>query len=765
MPWNVVTLRPGVNLEATPTLNQAGISASNMIRFKSQLPQKRGGWDRFYPFAVGGVPRDLHAWQDFNDDDWLAVGSTTLLGAILNQQLTDITPQTYTSDVQPAFTTVASSTTVTVVDINVSNVTTNDSVEFKTPIAVGGLILSGVYPIDVIGGTHQYNITAATAATSSQTNATITNATQANPCVITTSGAHGFSNGQLIYISGVVGMTQLNGNLYTIAGVTGTTFQLSGINSTGYTAYSSGGVASPSSVPMFTTTSGSALVVVTLQAHGLSVGQGANFPISTTVGGCTIFGTYTVVAVNSANSFSISVSTQATSSASAMMNSGLAELLYYIALGPQPAATGYGIGGYGTGGYGTGSVGSAQTGTPITATDWTLDNWGATIIACPSGGGVYQWTPDSGFQNAQLIAGAPLNNGGILVAMPVPILMTWGSSVAQAIGLDRDPLEYSWSDLGDYTFWEAGGVNPSTNLASQAGSNRIPTGSAIKGALAAAQQVLLWTDLDLWAVSYIGQPETGLIFSQNKIGSSCGTVGPHAMGQLNSQVFWMGRSNFFRMGGNSGVAPMPCSVWDAVFQDLDVDNITKVRACANTPFNEIIWEYPSLSGGTGENDCYVCYNLVEDTWDYGPSGTMPRSAWVDQSVLGMPIGASPQGLVYQHEVSENADGQPLPWSFTTGYSTIGVGEDFAFVDLIIPDFRYGLYNDSPSATVLMEIQVVDFPGGTVRTYGPYSFNSSSTQKNVRIRGRQWAFKIYGNDLNSFVRLGAVRYRWAPMGRR
>lgn len=74
------------------------------------------------------------------------------------------------------------------------------------------------------------------------TTATISGATQANPCVITAT-AHPFVNGDLVKISGVVGMTQLNGNVYTVAGAATNSFQLSGINSTGYTAYSSGGTA------------------------------------------------------------------------------------------------------------------------------------------------------------------------------------------------------------------------------------------------------------------------------------------------------------------------------------------------------------------------------------------------------------------------------------------------------------------------------------------------------------------------------------------
>jgi hypothetical protein len=68
----------------------------------------------------------------------------------------------------------------------------------------------------------------------------ITGATQANPCVIT-SAAHGLANGDKVYISGVGGMTEINGLTFTVAGVATNTFQLSGINSTAYTAYISGG--------------------------------------------------------------------------------------------------------------------------------------------------------------------------------------------------------------------------------------------------------------------------------------------------------------------------------------------------------------------------------------------------------------------------------------------------------------------------------------------------------------------------------------------
>lgn len=71
---------------------------------------------------------------------------------------------------------------------------------------------------------------------------TITAATQANPVVVTAT-AHGFSNGQTINITGIKGMTELNGENFTAANVTANTFELSGINGTSYSPYVSGGEA------------------------------------------------------------------------------------------------------------------------------------------------------------------------------------------------------------------------------------------------------------------------------------------------------------------------------------------------------------------------------------------------------------------------------------------------------------------------------------------------------------------------------------------
>ena len=77
---------------------------------------------------------------------------------------------------------------------------------------------------------------------------TVTGATQADPCVVTTSAAHGYSNGDVINHSSIAGMSELNGRSLKTANVTATTYELQtmdgvDLDATGFTAYTSGGIA------------------------------------------------------------------------------------------------------------------------------------------------------------------------------------------------------------------------------------------------------------------------------------------------------------------------------------------------------------------------------------------------------------------------------------------------------------------------------------------------------------------------------------------
>jgi hypothetical protein len=243
--------------------------------------------------------------------------------------------------------------------------------------------------------------------------------------------------------------------------------------------------------------------------------------------------------------------------------------------------------------------------------------------------------------------------------------------------------------------------------------------------------------------------------------TGCGLIGPHAVTVMRGSVFWMSSGNFFVMSGQ-GPQDIPCSVWDVVFQDLDENNQDKCVAAPNSAFDEVWFFYPSASGGTGEIDSYVKYNIEEKTWDYG---RLSRTAWIDQSILGNPIGATPGGVIYQHEVSPDADGQPLTPSFTTGWFVVAEGQELSFIDWFFPDMKWKYFNGTGSAAVSVLIEVANYPNQSPKAYGPYSISDAKNFVNLRLRGRLVRLTYSSNDIGTWWRLGKQRYRQAVDGRR
>ena len=661
---------------------------------------------------------------------------------------------------------------------------------FPTIVNVGNVNLLGPYDIVTIGsGILTINVPEVQTSISK-----ISAVTAGSDRTVTVRFAapHTFYAGQNIYVGGVDTGT-FDGS-FTITSVTSLTitYTQTGVSTA---AVSYGGSVTPRVTfggvpPEFTVVSGGATVTVDLVNHGYQVGDTFNVPISTSVGGTTISGLYTVTKVNTADQFEITAEVPATSSASVYENNGQirSETFVSIVVADQGDNFVYGGGVYNEGLYGSGFVEASADGAPITAVDWSFDNWGSILTACPKDGALYYWQPvGSAIQNLSYMPNAPVYNTGAFVAMPQRQVIAYGSS----FGSIQDPLLVRWCDLEDFTVWAGQAIN-------QAGSYRIPTGSKIVGGLQAPQQALLWTDLDLWSMTYIGQP---YIYGFNKIGANAGLISQKAAGQMGGVVYWMSQKQFFRFAGN-GVEPLPCPVWDQVFQNFFPGNdangnpyTDRIRCAPNSQFNEITWYFPAhytydidpatglnlsqMQIGTGEVNAYVKYNIALNQWDYGyqhpdnPAVLVGRTAWIDQSIFGGPIGAAAgtsvvgqtNGFyVYQHETSNNADGAAMEAGFTTGYAALADGDNMIFIDQVWPDMKWGFVDEDKTAQVKITFFVTNYPGDPPIEYGPYTVTQQTQYLSVRMRGRLVAIGVSSTDLNSFWRLGAIRYRYQPDGK-
>lgn len=375
---------------------------------------------------------------------------------------------------------------------------------------------------------------------------------------------------------------------------------------------------------------------------------------------------------------------------------------------------------------------------------WSLDKWGQNLIAAPSGSTIYQWIPPVAFGNIALpLLNAPAVVNGLIIASPQQQIIAWGI-YSVSLGA-QDPLLVGFCDVANNTVWTATATN-------QAGTFRIPTGSKIQQIVWTGISGLLFTDLDMYSITYVNFP---YVYGFNKISQNCGAISSRAADILGTRLAWMSQNDFFQYQGGQ-VSAIECTVRDFVFGDTGLDRnfLDNIHCDTNTYFGEFMWRFPMI-GSAGVCNGYVKWAPNEkpgQQWDYG-EGQPTISAWADQSIIGAPIGTDYNGRVQQFETSNDFDGVVLSSSIQTGWFQLSKGQEFLFLERILPDFTLNT-GGQISITVDFADEIppidTDYP---IRTYGPYTVTQSTPFIIVGGRGRVARLTITSDVANTFWRYG------------
>ena len=511
----------------------------------------------------------------------------------------------------------------------------------------------------------------------------------------------------------------------------------------------------------FATQLGSATVLVSdPSASAVAPTDWIYIPGTVTVGGVTLSGFQLVTASVTSTSYDITATAVATSTATASPTS----VDYLVHTG----------------------LASATGSTPLR--QWFLDNWGQDLIGNYTQSPIFVWTPPYAPGNVAI----PINGTNFPLGSAYPASQAWPSivntsfvsmpqQILVALGCDlpdgdgqQDPNLVRWCDVADFTDWLATTTN-------QAGSFRIPSGSRLVGGIQSPLFACIWTDVDLWVMTYLGYP---FVFGFNKISVGAELIAARAMAVYQTVVYWMSNDNFYIFDGQQSRV-IPCSVWDQIFLNLYPGQNDKIWCWSDHFYNEIWWFYPSQQGD-GECDSYVKYNTAENAWDYG---SMPRTCGDDENVFGNPLAVDTSGLIQQHEIGYDANGSALVAYVQTGFMTDSDGTNFTVVKRIAPDINWDLVSSdiltenlvplltelsqnietesSPLATNVLDISVVtqDYPNDDQYVYGPFPVGPSTPYCIPRARGRTWAVNFQSNGLGVFWRLGAVRIETGFAGKR
>jgi len=526
----------------------------------------------------------------------------------------------------------------------------------------------------------------------------------------------------------------------------------------------------------FAATNGSSTITITDASHGAVDGDFVTFSGAATLGGNVtaevLNQEYQIQAVPTINTYTIIAKdtdgNAVTANASDSGNGGSSVVgAYQINSGLDVfvGGTGWGVGTWGFGAWGSTSALTDANQLRL----WSMDNFGEDLISNPRAGSIYYWDKTNGLNTRAValssLAGAnlaPTKGLQVLVSDIDRHVLVLGADPINAAGTARtgsiDPLLIAFSDQENAVEWEPLATNT-------AGSLRCSAGSEIIGGLRARQETLIWTDVALYSLQFIGPPNTfGLVL----LNEGVSLIGPNAAINSPNGIFWMDKKGFYMYNGS--VQPVPCTVHAFVFDNLNEGQAFQVFGFVNKQFDEVGWFYCS-----GENtviDKYVTYNYVENTWSIGE---LSRTAWLDEGLVSFPRAAgksSDTPYLYSHETGFDDDGSPMNNVFIESADfDIGDGEQFQFIRRFIPDVKF-TGDSSGTQKINLVLKARNYPGDTLTTDQTSSFTSSTTKVDTRARGRQAAVRFESDDdaetvdrLGVGFRIGATRLDVQPNGRR
>ncbi|HAW77069.1 MAG TPA: hypothetical protein DCW74_15200, partial [Alteromonas australica] len=482
----------------------------------------------------------------------------------------------------------------------------------------------------------------------------------------------------------------------------------------------------------FSASNGSSTITVADTAHGADLNDFVTFSGAASLGGnitATVLNQeYQVTAVTSANAYTITAKdtdgVTVTANASDTGNGGGSTVgAYQISVGLDVfvSGTGWGAGTWGAGGWGSSSSLAANNQLRL----WSIDNFGEDLIANVRAGGIFFWDFSTASQRA--VALSSIANANQVPTLGLQVLVSDIDRHVIVLGADPmdgsvrsgaiDPLLIAFSDQENPLDFEPRATNT-------AGSLRCSAGSEIIGGLRARQETLVWTDVALYSLQFIGPPNT---FGLTLVNEGVSLIAPNAAINSPTGVYWMDKKGFYTYNGS--VVPLPCTVHSFVFDDINEEQVFQVFGFLNKQFNEVGWFY--CTSGSTTIDRYVVFNYVEGTWAIGE---LSRTAWLDEGIVAFPRAAGfadDRNYIYSHETGHDDDGAPMDNVFIESADfDIGDGEEFQFIRRFIPDVKFT--GDSGSTQTLnVVLKARDFPGQSLTTDQTTAFTASTTKVDTR----------------------------------
>ena len=502
------------------------------------------------------------------------------------------------------------------------------------------------------------------------------------------------------------------------------------------------------------TTDESNIVTITDSSHGAINGDWVVINSATATGGISAdtFNQsegYQITYIN-ANSYSITVATDATSTVAAGGGTTI-DISYLIGvaagLGQQSGdpALGWGTGSWGGSTWGT-ARSTDTSDVKLSNSQWSLVLWGEDLIATVRGGAIYYYDTSSAGR-AVLVSGlagatsVPTTTNVSIISFPDRHLLSLGADPISSSG-NIDPMQVRWSTQEDFTIWQPTATNT-------AGDQRLEVGTKIVGAVSSKDETFIATDEAVYGMSFIGPP---FIFSFRLLATNCGAAGKNVLLSVDNRVYWMGKSNFFLYDGS--VKEIPCPIQHFIFDRMQSNYIDKTIVGHNKSFNEVMWFYVSNDNTAGtanpEPDSYVAFNYQDLAWSIG---TLNRTVWSDAfGVRNVPFAFDETGILYNHETGTSDNGSDMNSYVESSAMEISQGGDSLYmVDKVIPDLTA-----SDDTNLYLTLKTRKYPNSPDIDKGTFTVTNATTKVSTRARARQMTMKLESTGINDDWQLGDFR---------
>lgn len=703
MPLKKILFKPGINRENTRYTTEGGWYDGDKVRFRQGTPEMIGGWQQISNNQYLGVCRSLWAWNTLGGQTYTGVGTNLKFYVVDSGVYYDITPLSRTAELTDPFSATDGSSVIEVEE-TAHGVSNGDFVTFSGATGLGGNITA-----DVLN--QEYQATFVDDNKYTITVDAVANATDeaGSPGGGTVTAAYQIPVGPQYEVP--LGGWGAGGWGLGGWGI-GTTTNLP-MRIWSQTNWGQNLVYSPTFETIYYWD-----IETTIAARGVAINTGLGGVFTTTIANPAVI-TFASVVLSEGTSIQLSTT--------GALPTGLSAGITYYVRNP-----------------------SGNT---------------CNLSTTPSGALVTTSGSQSGVHRVALLENVPTATNFIFVSDTFRFLMAFGCNPLN--DTDQDRMVIRWADQESLTDWY-----PSTS--NQAGELRLSHGSTIVSATQTRQEVFVLTDSAAYSLQYVGAP---FVWASQLMADNVSVVGQNAATVASGIVYWMGQDKFYKYDGR--VQTLRCDIRQYIFSDLNAAQNAQIFAGTVESFNEVWWFYCSKDSIV--IDRYAVYNYAEDIWYYG---TMMRTAWLDSGLLRYPIAAAGSNRIVQQEnglndaeVSVN-NPTAIASYITSSEFDIDDGHNFGFVWRILPDltFRDSTATDASVTMTLYPLQnagsgytVPASEGGTnyasVTKQTSVNVERFTGQIYVRVRGRQLAFKIDSNQLNTTWQLGAPRMDIKQDGRR